>query len=379
MNSSLAGRKDDLFRIAGEFRPVHTLSEIREFGNGNINRTYLVSVQASPGERFVLQRINTHVFPKPELVMKNIRAFTNHAARKLRASPPPDNRRWVVPHIVQTSRGEDGFRDTDGSFWRAIRFVEHAVAHDTLQTATHAHEAGRALGIFHSLVSDLPCDELSDTLEGFHVTPRYLAQFDEAVAAKQPTDSAECSHALRCIEKHRGFAGILEQAKSCGRLQLRPIHGDPKVNNIMLDEATGRAVSMIDLDTVKPGLVHYDIGDCLRSGCNPLGEETAEWELVRFDTDMAREILRGYLGEARSFLTREDFAFIPDAIRLIAFELGLRFFTDHLNGDIYFKAVFSGQNLRRALVQFRLCESIENHAGEIRMITEDLAQQPPVA
>ncbi|HNW33309.1 MAG TPA: aminoglycoside phosphotransferase family protein [Candidatus Ozemobacteraceae bacterium] len=372
MNPSHACIHEDLLRIAGEFRPIGSISEIREFGNGNINSTYLVVSRSSGTDRFILQRINTHVFPKPELVMKNIRAFTSHAALKLRESPLPNGRRWVVPLIIQTGSGQDGFRDTDGSFWRAISFIEHATSHDTLKTFAHARETGIALGIFHSLISDLPCSELSDTLEGFHVTPRYLAQFDEAVASMRPAASAELSHAFRCIEKRRGSVGVLEQAKASGKLPLRPIHGDPKVNNIMLDEASGRAVSMIDLDTVKPGLVQYDIGDCLRSGCNPLGEETSDWERVRFDPDMAREILHGYLGEARTFLTQEDFSFMYEGIRLIAFELGLRFITDHIQGDRYFKAGFRGHNLQRALVQFRLCESIEEHAAELRAIAKDL-------
>lgn len=356
---------NDLLRIAGEFRPVDSIAGIRPFGNGNINRTYLVTRSSPETERFILQRINTHVFPKPELVMKNIRAFTTHAARKLLTKPLSADRRWVIPEIVTTRSGEDAFIDTDGSFWRALSFVGHTIVHDTLKTPEHAREAGVALGIFHALVSDLPCNDLSDTLEGFHITPRYLAGFDRAVESRRVAGSAELSHALRFVEARRGVAGLLEDAKADGRLLLRPIHGDPKVNNIMLDETSGRAVSIVDLDTIKPGLVQYDIGDCLRSGCNRLGEETAAWEQVQFDTGMAREILRGYLGEAHGFLTAADSAFIADSARLIAFELGLRFLTDHINGDIYFKADVPGQNLRRALVQFRLCESVEEHLDEV--------------
>ena len=144
------------------------------------------------------------------------------------------------------------------------------------------------------------------------------------------------------------------------------MHGDPKVNNVMLDTATGQAVGMVDLDTVKPGLVHYDIGDCLRSGCNPRGEETGDWEVVRFEPELCRAMLTGYLSLARDFLTETDYAYLYDAIRLLAFELGLRFFTDYLAGNVYFKARHPEHNLVRALVQFKLTESIESQATSHR-------------
>ncbi|HBE53609.1 MAG TPA: aminoglycoside phosphotransferase, partial [Cyanobacteria bacterium UBA11369] len=150
------------------------------------------------------------------------------------------------------------------------------------------------------------------------------------------------------------------------------MHGDPKINNVMFDTATGKAVSVVDLDTVKPGLVHYDIGDCLRSGCNRAGEETADWESVRFDTDLSQGILQGYLSVAKAFLTENDYAYIYDAIRLIAFELGLRFFADHLAGNVYFKVKHPEHNLARALVQFKLTESIESQETTIRSIIEDM-------
>ena len=172
--------------------------------------------------------------------------------------------------------------------------------------------------------------------------------------------------------ERRAWAHVLEEARAQGRLRLRPIHGDPKVNNVLLDTATGQAVALVDLDTVKPGLVHYDIGDCLRSGCNPQGEETEHWEAVRFDPDLCRALLQGYLSQARGFLTAADYDHLYDAVRLIAFELGLRFFTDYLEGNVYFKARHREHNLARALVQFRLTESIESQETAIGAIIRDL-------
>ena len=152
---------------------------------------------------------------------------------------------------------------------------------------------------------------------------------------------------------------------------MRTIHGDPKINNIMISEETGKAVSIIDLDTVKPGLIHYDIGDCLRSSCNPLGEDTLDFDDVQFDTNLARSILDGYLSVAHQILTENDYNHIYDAIRLIAFEMGLRFFQDYLAGNVYFKVKHPEHNLNRALVQFKLTESIEAQESTIRQIITD--------
>ena len=138
----------------------------------------------------------------------------------------------------------------------------------------------------------------------------------------------------------------------------------------MIDEQTGRAISLVDLDTVKPGLIHYDIGDCMRSGCNPLGEETENWEAVHFDPGIGEAILTGYLAEARHFLSPADYEYLFDSIRLLAFELGVRFFTDHLAGNVYFKVKHPEHNLLRALVQFKLTESIEAHEREIRSLIQ---------
>ncbi len=180
---------------------------------------------------------------------------------------------------------------------------------------------------------------------------------------------------MEFVSARRQWAHVLEDARRQGKLQLRPVHGDPKVNNVMIQEGTGRAISLVDLDTVKPGLIHYDIGDCMRSGCNPLGEETEQWEAVRFDPEIGEAILTGYLTQARNFLTAADYEYLFDSIRLIAFELGVRFFTDHLAGNVYFKVKHPRHNLLRALVQFKLTESIEAHERDIRNIIQSMVSR----
>jgi hypothetical protein len=197
-------------------------------------------------------------------------------------------------------------------------------------------------------------------------------QFDAVLAAGSPPTEAPTLEALRFVAERRGSVAVLEEAKAAGHLVERPIHGDPKVNNVLMDRGGTQAVALIDLDTVKPGLVHYDIGDALRSGCNPLGEEPPDLTAVCFDLDLARAMLEGYLGAARGFLTPADLEHLFAAIRLLPLELGLRFLTDHLAGDHYFKTSYPGQNLHRARVQFQLTRSIEDQEQGIRAIIQAL-------
>jgi Ser/Thr protein kinase RdoA (MazF antagonist) len=243
-----------------------------------------------------------------------------------------------------------------------------------VQSAEHAREAGYGLGMFHHLISDLDPARLYDTLVGFHVTPGYLAHYERVLASADILMSAEVRYGKQIVAARSGWASVLENALARGDLRLRPIHGDPKINNFMIDDATGRAISLVDLDTVKPGLVHYDIGDCLRSCCNPMGEETDRVDEVCFDLELCRAILEGYLSVADRFLDETDVAYLYDAVRLIAFELGLRFFTDYLEGDVYFKVQHREHNLQRALVQFKVMESIEAQEGAIRAIVTELTK-----
>lgn len=359
---------DALLPIANQFIQVGKAIALQPLGNGNINDTFLVTLEGLPDKHFVLQRINTQVFPQPELVMHNIRTFVDRVRQRLRETPL--DRRWEVPQVLLTQANQDYFKDANGSFWRAIGFIENAESFETMQTVEQAREVGYALGTFHHLIDDLPPEKLADTLPGFHITPLYLRQYERVLETSNPPASPEVNYCLQFVRDRAEWAHCLEDAKENGKLPLRLMHGDPKVNNVMFDRATHQAVSVIDLDTVKPGLVHYDIGDCLRSGCNRAGEETHDWESVAFDPDLCQAILQGYLAIARSFLTDNDYLYLYDAIRLIAFELGLRFFSDYLAGNVYFKVKYPEHNLARAMVQFKLTESIESQERIIRAICD---------
>lgn len=360
--------------IAAAFDLGGSIIDVRPHGRGLINDTYVVRIDADPPRRAILQRINRRVFARPELITQNLRTLVEHVRRR-RAGTVPGACDLRLPDVYTTREGKDLASDPQGGFWRAQSFIEHTRTAEALADSAQAEEVGHALGRFHALIHDLDPHRLHETLPGFHNTPRYLARYTE-VAARSPRTpgGAELRRCSDFVEARRPLAEVLETAKRAGRLAVRPVHGDPKLDNFLFDVHSGRAVSLIDLDTVQPGLVHYDIGDCLRSCCNPAGESPADLAAVRFDLDLCRAILKTYLSETRCFFTAQDYNHLYDSIRLIPFELGLRFLTDHLEGDRYFKTRAPGQNLVRAMAQFRLTQSIERHAREIEALIAGLSR-----
>ena len=361
--------------IAQKFDVAGRLVTVEPTGEGNVNDTYLAIFRTVFDEqRIILQRINKRVFAKPEYIMQNMRLLTEHVHRRLEEEIHLSDRIWQLPRVIPAKDGLDYVLDSDGEYWRAISLIASAHSYQQIQSLEHAYEAGFVLGQFQRLISDLNVESLYDTLEGFHITPRYLDKLDTALKTPEGkarlNASTEAQRCNRFVKARREWCAILENARQAGELQLRPIHGDPKISNIMIDDATGKGTCIVDLDTVKPGLIHYDFGDCLRSCCNPAGEEATDLRMVVFDTELCEVIVKGYMVHARSFLTEADRNYLFDAIRLIAFELGLRFFADYVAGDIYFKTRYDGQNLNRARVQFKLAESIETREKQIRSILE---------
>ncbi len=364
--------------LASQFDVAGRLVRVIPSPGGNVNDTYIAIFRTTfSEERIVLQRLNRNVFASPENVIRNMKVVTEHVHRRLEAEQHLADRIWQLPRVIPSKQGEDYIQDSDGDYWRAISLIASAHAYERIQNLEHAHEAGFVLGQFQRLISDIPVEDLFDTLPGFHITPQYLDKMDRSVATEKGLQrlqsSTDAEHCYRFITKRREWASVLENAKNENQLRIRPIHGDPKVANIMIDDDTGKGTCIIDLDTVKPGLVHYDFGDCLRSCCNPAGEETLDLSRVVFETDLCEAIVRGYMTFARSFLSPEDISFQFDSIRLITYELGVRFFADYIAGNIYFKVNTEGQNLNRALVQLKLCESIETRESTIRRILDRFA------
>ncbi|MDD2759834.1 MAG: aminoglycoside phosphotransferase family protein [Methylomonas sp.] len=331
---------------------------IKPLGHGLINDTYLIE---APTDTFVLQRINTHVFPRPHEVMDNLAVLGRHIRQK-----SSDSAGLRIPNILPTRQGEAFYRDEQQDIWRALERIHPAESRESINHPDEAVQTGFALAQFHGLCADLPPTLLHDTLPGFHVTPAHLEQYDRLMAQGIAVEiDGEFRKCQAFIESRRQQAHVLENARNCGELTERVIHGDPKLNNFLFQPGSYRIVSLIDLDTVKPGLVHYDIGDCIRSCCH-------DKETGGFDLDRCSNILESYLSEAGKFFVSSDYDYLYDAIRLIPFELGLRFFTDYLSGNRYFKTSEPRQNLNRALAQLALCADIERQQAYLRQCIADL-------
>lgn len=362
-------------QIADQFEVAGRLASIRPTGSGNVNDTYLAVFRTHfSEERIIVQRVNEHVFSRPEWIMENMSILTNHCHKQLQVESQTADRIWQLPRIVPCRNGQDFFQDEHGGIWRALTLIASATSFDVAQSAEHALEAGTVLGQFHRLLSTMNPLSLRDTLPGFHETPEYLEKYDDVMKTESARElverSMEVRNLTRFVEKRREFARILQNALDAGELQTRLIHGDPKISNIMIDNDTFKGTSIIDLDTAKPGLIHYDFGDALRSLCNRQGEETEDVGKVSFDLVLCEAFVRGYIIHAGSFLTDNDKKYLYDSIRLITFELGLRFFQDYLAGNVYFKVKSPEQNLHRAKIQFKLCESIETRRRQINEVLE---------
>jgi Ser/Thr protein kinase RdoA (MazF antagonist) len=324
-----------------------------------IHRTWLVVPEEET--RFVLQELNTRVFPDPERILRNLRVLQSHLRTSRGAAP----RTW--PELLVTRRGESCVRDAAGGFWRALRFIPGATF-GGIETNAQAEEVGRALGEFHACFRELDPTLLEDPLPDFHIAPTYLAHLDALRARVRLNDDEGVRQAIEFVEARRGFVPVLEDAKARGVLVCRIIHGDPKLDNVRFDAEGRKALCLLDLDTVQAGLWHYDLGDCLRSCCNRAGEVPLDPRAVKFDLALCQAILRGYRQRVGADFPALERAFLFDAIRLLPLELGIRFLTDHLAGDVYFKTARRGQNLERAVAQFRLVESIEYNEAAIREI-----------
>ncbi len=356
MNAALA-------KLAGQFAECESLLSVTPLGNGLINDTFLVKSRIGD---FVLQGINPLVFPQPKQVMQNLLRLGEHIRGK-----PESAVRLQIPGIIRTLDGQAFYQDEDRRIWRALRLISPAESRERIRHDEEAAQVGFALAHFHRLCGDLPAAQLHDSLPGFHITPGYFKHYQQLLT--QPLQVAVDAEFERCrafIQNHQHDVGILEKARQQGDIQEQVIHGDPKLNNFLFQPGSHRVVSLIDLDTVKPGLLHYDIGDCIRSCCHGKADDS-------FDLDRCRIILSHYLQEIGAFFTQRDYDYLYAAIWLIPFELGLRFFSDYLSGNSYFKVNEPRQNLKRAIAQFAFCDNIFQQRDALLTCINDLKQSHP--
>ncbi len=346
---------------AGAFALCGAVLDVRLHGRGLIHDTYLVTTNDATTPHAILQRINRRAFEHPALIMDNLRTLLDHVAA--RQAGHQDGLRF--PTLYATHDGAALYTDVEGGCWRAMSYIENTHSYHRPKSPRHAWQAGSALGRFHALVGDLDPARMHDTRPDFHHTPRHIERLERIASANPQRRDREVDGWLAFVAARRSEADTIEAALARGTIVRSIVHGDPKLDNVLFDTDSDEAVSLIDLDTVKPGTVHHDIADCLRSCCNRSGETAADADAVRYDLDMCRAGLSGYFAAAGS----QARALRPDelyaAIRLIPLELGVRFLADHLDGDRYFRIERTGQNLVRAATQFRLSADIERQRAAI--------------
>ena len=321
---------------------------------GHINDTFAVD---APEGRFVLQRINRFVFPSPEDIMENVTGVTDFLRGKLLAQGGDPDRGTLA--VRRTTDGASFYRTPAGDYWRCVAFIQGASAHEVASGPRMLREAGRAFGTFQRMLADYPAETLHEIIPKFHDTPDRFRQLREAVHQDRAGRVEGVLGELAFAAEREGRCGLLMDLLREGELPLRVTHNDTKMSNVLMDDATGEAVCVIDLDTVMPGLTAFDFGDSIRAGATTAAEDETDLDKVRFDLDAFRAYTEGFLSAAGSALTPRELDTLPDGAILMTYEVGIRFLTDYLNGDVYFRTAYPQHNLDRARNQFKLVEDME--------------------
>ena len=348
-------RIGDQFAVTGDFLYGE------ELRNGHINTTYRACYRTEDGheDRYILQRINDYVFKDPAQVMRNVEKVTRHITWKLLR-----RRRDAAGQTLNLFPARGGRNyivlPEEGGMWRCYNNIEGTHTYDVVENTRQAYQAGFAFGSFQDLICDMNPEDIRESIPDFHNTPKRYADLLKSVEADVKGRAANCQEELALLKswEHR-FSRITDMMAS-GEIPTRITHNDTKINNVMLDEETDDAVCVIDLDTVMPGSVLYDFGDMVRTATCMAQEDEEDLSKVRMEMPFFESLAEGYLDAAHGFLTQKEVEFMPFAGWLITTEIGIRFLTDYLDGDLYFRTEKPEHNLIRARNQFKLAQSIDS-------------------
>lgn len=364
--------KHDIRTIAGLFQIYGDFREAAPYGTGHINDTYAaVFDQSGVLVRYILQRINHHVFKDPPAVMQNITRVTDHVRRKLEEARASEISRRVLT-LVPTR--EDGMwaKDAAGNYWRCYLFIEKARSYDQIEGVQQAFQAAKAFGAFQKLLADMPAPRLLDTIPEFHHARKRFDALRLAIQADVCNRAAGVKREIQFCLKREGMVDVLLGLQARGLLSERVTHNDTKLNNVMIDDTTGEGICVIDLDTVMPGLALYDFGDLCRSGTRPTLEDERDLSKVETRQDLFEALVRGYFASAGDILNATEKDHLGFSAKLISFEIGIRFLTDHLEGDRYFKTRRECHNADRARVQFKMVDSFERNEEAMDRLVKDV-------
>lgn len=344
-----------------------TLLGVVRYGQGHINDTYCVLCQPQEGDciRYILQGLSLSAFPHPEEVMENMVGITSYLQMKIAENGGDVSRETLT--LVKTKEGKDFYKDHFGKVWRLTHFVEGT---DCFQSATPElfEASARAFGKFQNMLQGYPADTLHETIVKFHDTEDRLEKLKKAIQGATLTRVAECKAEIEFALAREKDCSVALQALRDGQLPLRVTHNDTKLNNILIDRATGEGICVIDLDTTMPGLAINDFGDSIRFGANHSAEDEKDLRKVNFDIELYESYTRGFLEGARGSLTTAELEYLPWGARLMTLECGIRFLTDYLEGDHYFRIHYAEQNLDRCRTQFKLVKDMEEQFDRMKEI-----------
>jgi len=339
---------------------------------GHINETYTATYdQGGTRVRYIHQKINQNVFKDPEAVMDNVVRVTSHLRSKLMEEKTGDITRRALT-VVPTRAGHSFFRNRAGDYWRTFVFIEGEQTFEAVQSPSQAYQAGFAFGEFQRLLSDLPGARLHETIPHFHNTRLRFGVLQEAIQADHYNRAVVAKAEIETALKLEPMVDVLLSALSRGELPERVTHNDTKFNNVMMDVVSGQAMCVVDLDTVMPGLIHYDFGDMVRTTTSPTVEDELDLAKVELQMPMFESLARGYLAGCAGFLTPAEKSFLAFSGKLITFTIGIRFLTDFLNGDKYFRVHRPQHNLDRCRTQLKLVQSIAQQEEAMQKLVDTL-------
>ena len=338
------------------------------FGHGHINDTFCVHTQPQDDscEAFILQRMSSAAFKRPDQLMSNIVGVTDYLGSKIIAAGGDRSREAL--EVIRPKNGEPYYTDSEGGAWRVYPFIKDIYCYQTADTPELFAASGRAFGRFQRMLDGYPAETLFETIPHFHDTEDRLAKFKAALESDAFDRAKFCGPEIEFVKAHEADCSVALQALREGKLPLRVTHNDTKLNNVLIDKRTGEGICVIDLDTVMPGLSINDFGDSIRFGANHCAEDEQDLSKMYIDLDLFDAYAAAFLEGAGDTLTDAELEYMPWGAKLMTLECGIRFLTDYLSGDTYFRTHREGQNLDRCRTQFKLVADMEAHWDEMNAI-----------
>jgi hypothetical protein len=353
----------DLIAISARFQVQGSVKAAFPYGSGHINDTFRV---VADGRSYLLQRINHDVFKDIYGLTHNLVSICRFLSKKVTTG---DGQEMQVLNPILTKNGDYLLPDEEGNYWRMFDFVEGSRSYNRVENSEMAHEGGRMFGLFVRLLDDFPAETLSQTIPGFHDVNVRLRQFETALKTDAANRVKGLKKEIAFIESRAGDMKRIDSLGKCGKIPIRVTHNDTKISNILFDE-NNRGLCVIDLDTVMPGYIHYDFGDAIRTFANTACEDEKDLSKISMNLEMFEAFTKGFLTETHEILSADEISHLAFSARYITWEQTLRFLTDHINGDTYYKTGFPGHNLVRVHAQARLLESMEEQFTEMERVVQ---------